>query len=112
MDLTTRTKSKATLKIFDAKIRHLVKFALSSEIYKVRVDIGKTLNEQIALPLTAELIKSFINSIVRKNDDNLIYNPTIGSYISAMAHLYDVNNMSMPDDELEALDPFINNWKL
>jgi hypothetical protein len=62
---TTNAKASRTLETYMEKNRRLVKFACSSEIYKVKVDTSKPLYKQLTLPLTVDFIKAFFNAIVK-----------------------------------------------
>ncbi len=49
---TIKSKATRTLETYNDKIRRLVRFALTSEIYKEKVDTTKALCNQISIPLT------------------------------------------------------------
>lgn len=103
---STKAKATRTLGTYNDKNRKLVKFATGSDEFKAKVDLSKDLNRQITLPLTVELIKSFFNYVVRKENGNLLSPSSISSYKSAMMHLYDQNDQTMPADEAKALSTF------
>ena len=101
---TNKAKATRTLETYDEKNRRLVNFVASNDAFKSKFVVTTTdLYKEVTLPLTVDLIKAFFNKVVVKADGSLLSNSSIGSYKSAMAHYYEINNMPMPGDEVKAL---------